>query len=249
MIAAQYQREMTIKRLIQLRLVALALLISACSRLPAAAPSQIDAGSTTQPDGSASIETPPATQKVQPVATAYTSADFWAGVAPGGNNDEHYTSLDGMTKAADLVAVGTVTRISQDSHRHTELSPADGAFAQLDFKVENVLGGSPEYAAPGILNVELFMTDPRQYEQFAAKLPVEAVLVFLRNKAVEAQLNGWPLEGPDTGHLYYRIVSDQGVIRDVGGKAATPDDDGGFLTAINGTSFDRVVAEVQAAAQ
>jgi hypothetical protein len=238
------------KRPMRLGLAAVALLISACTRLPAAAPSQIDAGAATQPDGSASIETPPATQKVQPsVATAYAAADFWAGVAPGGNNDEHYTSLDGMTKAADLVAVGTVTRISQDSKRHTELSPADGAFAQLDFKVENVLGGSPEYAAPGILNVELFMTDPRQYDQFAAGLPAERVLVFLRNKAVEAQLNGWAPEGPDTGHLYYRIVSDQGVIRDVGGKAAAPDDGGGFLTAINGTSFDRVVAEVQAAAQ
>jgi hypothetical protein len=238
-----------IKRPMKLGLAAVALLISACTRLPAPAPSQIDFRSTAPPDGSASIETARATQEAPPsFATAYTSADFWAGVTPGGNNYEHYTSLDAMTKAADLVAVGSVRRISQDSHRHTELSPTDGAFAQLDFKVENVLGGSPEYAAPSILNLELFMTDPRQYEQFAARLPAERVLVFLRNKAVEAQLNDWAPEGPDTGHLYYRIVSDQGVIRDVGGKAVAQDDEGGFLSAINGTSFDRVVAEVQAAA-
>jgi hypothetical protein len=238
------------KRPIQLGLAAaVALLISACTRLPAPGPSQIDFGSTAPTDGPAAIESALATQDAPPsVATPYTSADFWAGVAPGGNNDEHYTSLDGMTKAADVVAVGTLTRISQDLRRHTDLSPADGAFAQLDFRVENVLGGSPEYAAPDILNVELFMTDPRQYEQFAARLPAERVLVFLRNKAIEAQLNGWAPEGPDTGHLYYRIVSDQGVIRDVGGKAAALDDGGGFLTAINGTSFDRVVAEVQAVA-
>ena len=92
------------------------------------------------------------------------------------------------------------------------------------------------------------MTDPRQYAQFAAQLPAEQVMVFLRNKAVEARQNGWPPEGPDTGHLYYRVVSDQGVIRNVGGKAVAYDDGGRFLSALSKKSFDQVVSDVQAAA-
>ncbi len=238
------------KRLGRLGVATLALLIAGCARQPAAAPSQVDVNTATPPVGSAPIETLAATEKPpsSPVAP-YAPADFWAGVAPGGNNDEHYTSLDGMTKPADVVVVGTVTRISQDSTRHTDLSPTDGAFAQLDFKVEQVLSGTPEYAASGVLNVELFMTDPRQYRQFAAQLPAERVLVFLRNKAVEARQNGWPVEGPDTGHLYYRVVSDQGVIRAVDGKAVANDDGGGFLSAVNKASFDQVISDVQAAAR
>lgn len=229
--------------------VALALLVVGCARQPAAAPSQDDAHAATPPVGSAAISTPAAgTDALSTPVTPYAAVDFWAGVAPGGDNVEHYTSLDGMTRAADVVVVGTVTRISQDPARHTDVSPSDGAFAQLDFKVEQVLGGTPEFAAPTILSVELFMTDPTQYARFAAGLPSEQVIAFLRNKAVEAKENGWPLEGPDAGHLYYRVVSDQGVIRNVDGKAVPNDDGGGFLSALNKKTFDQVVSDVQAVA-
>lgn len=231
-------------RLIQV--IVLATVLAGCTVSGAGGSPAAGTDSAT-PRTDASLGNAPSVQETDLPASPYAAVDFWAGVTPGGFNDEHYDSLDQMTKAADLVMVGTVTRIGQDPSRHTALSPSDGAFAQLEFKVEEILGGAPQVSPSGAIIVELFMTDPGQYDRFSAGLPTERVLLFLRNKAVEAKRNGWPEEGPDTGHLYYRVVSDQGIVRDVGGRAVAPDDEGGFLSNINLKTFEEVVAAVRSA--
>lgn len=92
------------------------------------------------------------------------------------------------------------------------------------------------------------MADPRQYQRFSAGMPSGQVILFLRNKAVEALDNGWPPEGPDTGHLYYRIVSENGFIRDVAG-AAVPNYTGlPWLAQIAKRTFSQITADVRAAA-
>jgi len=229
-----------------IRVIVLATVLAGCT-VSSAGSSSTPGTEIATPRTDASPGGAPGAQETNVSASPYTPVDFWAGVAPGGFNDEHYDSLDQMTKAADLVMVGTVTQIRQDPSRHTGLSPSDGAFAQLDFNVEEVLSGAPQVSSSGAIIVELFMTDPGQYDRFSAGLPTERVLIFLRNKAVEAKQNGWPDEGPDTGHLYYRVVSDQGIVRDVDGLAVAPDDEGGFLSDINLKTFDEVVAAIRGA--
>jgi hypothetical protein len=179
--------------------------------------------------------------------TSYAPAEFWELTAPGGFNAESYRSLASMTKSADAVVTGAAAAIRQEPDRHPDLDPADGSFATIEFKVDKVLAGRPEYVQPGVLNVELFMTDPRQYVRFAAGLPAGQVMLFLRNKAVEAKDNGWPAEGLDAGHLYYRIVSENGVILDVDGAAVPSGTESPWLEAIARETFAKVIEDVKAA--
>jgi hypothetical protein len=213
------------------------------------------AGGTATPVGSLETLPPIATDSIpsgehEPPfpATSYPPAEFWEMTAPGGFNAESYRSLASMAKAADAVVTGTAASIRKEPDRHLELDPADGSFATIEFKVEDVLAGRPEYVQPGVLNVELFMTDPLQYQRLAAGLPAGRVMLFLRNKAVEATDNGWPAEGPDAGHLYYRIVSENGVILDVDGAAVPNGTGSDWLDAIAKETFSEVTAEVKAAA-
>lgn len=205
-----------------------------------ASPVAATAAPTPSPDGT------PTTQTFE--TGAYPPARFWLGVVPGGNNVEHFVTLDAMTASSDAVVVASLVSIGQDPDRHTSLDPADGAFAQLTFRVEEVVAGTVNSITPGNVVVEIFYIDAREYARFATKLPGDRVLMFLRNKAVEAKANGWPAEGPDAGSQYYRVVSDQGLIRDVGGHAQPAEIDGGFLETLNGTAFADVLSSAKAAA-
>lgn len=201
-------------------------------------------------ESSPSVSVPAATDPppLVPSADPLSAEAFWVGVAPGGMNAEHYSSLESMARASDLVAVGSVAAVSQDPRRHTSLSEDDGAFGQVDVVIEDVVIGTVESeVAGGPIHLEFFVIDPALLPRFEAGGPRGRVLLFLRNKAVEAKANGWPIEGPDTGHLYYRVVSEQGVIRDVNGRAEMPDDEGGFQSAVNKLAFDAVVEAVRAA--
>lgn len=230
---------------------ATALAVAACVQPTAGAPSRTTDRSPLTTSASAGPANDGSTMvtATEPLGEPYSDDEFWEGVAPGGFNDENYGSLTEMTKAADVVLVGKAVSISQNPLRHTGVDPKDGAFAQVDFLPERVLAGTAETSAAGTVNLEFFMTDPAQFPRFSTRVPTGNVLVFLRNKAVEARLNGWPVEGPDTGRLYYRIVADQGVIRDEGGTAVAADDGGGFLSKINGTPFTTIVQQVIAASK
>lgn len=180
------------------------------------------------------------------VTGPYAPAEFWGYVAPGGDGAEHYDSLAAMTTKVDAVVVGTVTAIRTDPGRYQSLDLQGALFATLTLQIETVLAGKVNVAAPGQLNLAVFLADSRQYDRLAAGLPAERAILFLRNGLVEAiATKQSPL--PDDA-IYYRVVSDQGLIRDVGG-AAVPVGNDPFLVALQGRPFDAVVAEVAATAR
>lgn len=182
-----------------------------------------------------------------PVGQPYSNAEFWGGVVPGGDNVEHYDSLAAMTRSADAVVLGTVVGIGQDPTRYQGVDLGGAMFATLRVKVEQVLAGSVSEVAPDEIDVAIFMTDPRQYDRFAARLPDERAILFLRNSLVEAKENNQsPLPGSDH---YYRVVSDQGVLRDVAGATRSGMARDPFLMALEATPFSQVVALVSQASR
>lgn len=180
------------------------------------------------------------------VTGPYSPAEFWGYVVPGGENVERYDSLLAMTTKADAVVVGTVTSIRTDPQRYQSLDLQGALYATLTLSVETVLAGKVNQAAPHQLNLAIFMADPRQYARFAAGLPTELAIFFLRNGLV-ASMAAKQSPLPDDA-IYYSVVSDQGLIRDVDGSAVPVGNDP-FLVALQGQPFDAVVGQVAAAAQ
>jgi hypothetical protein len=171
----------------------------------------------------------------------YTAAEFWEYVVPGGDGVEHYESLAAMTEAADAVVVGTIVDLRKDD-RYSEADLGGGLVVTMTLKFERTLSGEVNPAAPGELNLSVYVTDPGQYDRFAAGLPAETAIFFLRNQFAEIDTNKGSHRPND--RLYYRVVSDQGLIRDVDGKAIPAVADGEFLTALSGKSFDALVEGV-----
>ncbi len=153
-----------------------------------------------------------------------------------------------MTRQADAVVVGQVTAVRQDLARYQSLGDLQGAtWATLTFSIEQVVKGSVNEAAPKEMNLAIFMADARQYERFATAPPAGRVMVFVANERLDADRFKQP-HLPDDA-LYYVLLDDQSVFREVGGVAVPAVDSGGFLTALKGEPFDQVIAQVKTASQ
>jgi hypothetical protein len=179
---------------------------------------------------------------------AYPAAEFWGYVAPGGDSLYHYDSLAALTKGSDAVVVGSITGMSIDADRYQgyNLGPG-GIFINMTIKIDQTLAGTVNEFAPGEINLDIY-ADSSQYDRFAAGLPNERAIFFLRNEytmATEAQQPHVPND-----KLYYVVINDQALIRDVGGSAvpASPED-GNFGGKIAGAPFMTVVSWIVAAAR
>jgi hypothetical protein len=177
----------------------------------------------------------------------YAAAEFWGHVAPGGDSVYHYDSLDAITKGSDAVVLGTITGMSIDADRYQgyNLGP-DGLFINMTLKIDQTLAGAVNQFAPGEINLDVY-TDSSQYARFAAGIPNERAIFFLRNEytlATEAQQPHVPND-----KLYYVVINDQALIRDVGGSAvpASPED-GNFGGKVAGAPFMTIVSSIEAAA-
>lgn len=212
-------------------------LLAGCSYAgadPSAVPSQV----RPHPPGATA---PPVTEQKEsfPVGQPYTDSEFWEGVVPGGDNVEHYETLADMTRAADAVIVGRITGIRNDQSRYAGVDLQGAMFATLSVSIDKIVSGAVNEASPSQLDLAIFMTDPRQYERFAARLPPERALLFLRSSLAEAKQNGQPpLPGDDH---YYRVVSNQGALVDMPGGTQSASATDPFLKAVIGLPFDKVV--------
>lgn len=171
------------------------------------------------------------------IGQPYTDAEFWEGIVPGGDNVEHYDTLADMTRTADVVVVRRITGIRKDPDRYAGVDLQGAMYATLNVTIDQVVAGNINEDGPKQLDLAIFMTDPRQYDRFAARLPRERALLFLRNSLVEANRAGQPaLPGDDH---YYRVASNQGALVDTpsGTQSASALDP--FLKAIAGQPSTR----------
>jgi len=162
-------------------------------------------------------------------------AEFWLQVSPGGVALEVYGSLDDLAREADAVVVGRAIDI--DFGREIPGDSSGSAFGTLTIEVVDAIIG--ELADGTAIKVEFFMSDARLYPRFAARLPAERVILFLRNKGLEAQRLGQDPSGPLAGFDYYRVVGPQGYLRDSNGLVEPPIDAADpWLAGLRGSSFD-----------
>ena len=149
---------------------------------------------------------------------------------------DHYATLSEMTRGSDAVVRGRVVGVAPGR----SFGEAGHAlhYAAVTIAVDEAVAGTlpPRHATQLTLEVPLYggadMIDPLR-----ASLPVEESLFFLRNKgAAEAD--------------FYRLVVMRGVIVNRDGTAEVmPGDDDDFLTALDRSPFDTLVAQVREASR
>ena len=190
----------------------------------------------------------PATQATQSLAPL-EPAKFWQNVAPPGANAESFDSIVEMATEADAVVVGRAVEIRPGRDLVAEEETGIVApYATLTIAIDQVVAGDVVESAPGQLNLELFLNEPTNYSLFAAGLPDEQVLLFLRSKGKEAEASGDDPDGPGAGYDYYRIVSRQGFFRNVEGTVEPPREAlSVWVDELAGGPFDELVAAVAAA--
>ena len=218
--------------------VAAALLASACASASAgASPTVIPV----HPSDVSSVRTSERPE-AYPTGQPYSDAEFWARTVPGGDNVEHYDSLKAMTQAADAVVVGRIISIGTDPARYKGVDLQGAMYATLTLTIDQVVGGAVTESAPSQLDLAIFMTDPRDYDRFAARLPSGRALLFLRNSLAEAKDAGQPpLPGDDH---YYRVVSNQGALLDMAAGTQSASATDPFLESLSKQTFDSVVTLV-----
>jgi hypothetical protein len=98
---------------------------------------------------------------------------------------------------------------------------------------------------PGIIQVEFYLSQRSHLSRFSDP-PDERVVLFLRNKAVEAQQAGVDPAGPLAGREYYRVVSAQGYLRDLDGRTAVPlASEYAWLAELDGLPFEDTLALIE----
>jgi hypothetical protein len=178
----------------------------------------------------------------------YTTTEFWQYLAPCCENVFHFDSLAALTRGSDAVVVGTITgmRVEADRYKGQNLGPG-GLVITMTLKIEQALAGTVNEFAPGEINLDVYVADSSQYDRFAAGIPNERAIFFLLNEYTEATQAQQPHLPNDK--LYYLIIDDQALIRDVSGTAvpANPLDDFPVGGTVAGRPFPAVIASIETA--
>jgi hypothetical protein len=98
---------------------------------------------------------------------------------------ENFESVVDMMKSSDVVVVGRLGPLEESRSwvAVPELGSEGVAFyAMSSVSVERVVHGNYEPSAPGILDLELFVPVPTEFEEFRESPPAERTLLFLFRK-------------------------------------------------------------------
>ena len=159
----------------------------------------------------------------------------WADTVVDAVELEHYTSLAEIAAGADAVVRGRVVDVAH-GRVFGDASASALHYAAVTIAVDEAVAGvlPPQHAAHVTLEVPLY-GGHETLEALAASLPTTESLFFLRNK------------GPADAE-FYRLVVMRGVVVNRDGAAEVLPGDDDFLSALDGSSFGALVAEVGAAA-
>lgn len=185
----------------------------------------------------------------EPVDHRTRSDGFWKYLTFNAVEAEHYNSLEEMARRSDVVVLGRLTGIEESRAFGTNADAEIVHLAQITVEIERVLAGQLEDAGTTALLLEVLLPDPESLPELQKALsPAVPHLLFLRNKGREVKALGGSSEQSDSERRFYRLVSTQGQFRDFDGTTGIPvaaEDD--FLFALAGSSFDDVIARVEAA--
>lgn len=171
---------------------------------------------------------------------------FWQAVVPGHPYEQHSSILD-MAASADAVVRGHIASIAKGRNLVADAETGEiAAYATLTVAIDELIAGVIHTEERATVKVEIFLDDPEAYGRIAESVPQESAIWFLRNKAVEAALLGLPADYPGAGEDYYRVVSNEGILREVEGDVVpVQPSESDWLAALDGRAIDDVLSELR----
>jgi len=188
-----------------------------------------------------------------------SSDAFWrVANSVNGIDAETYDSLEGMTQAADVVAVGVLEDVTRGRTFVADREIAarigdpyyDEAFAYYalaNLRVREVVVGDSSLVG-STLPVEIFASQRGKLEQLLAQPALDTGLFFLRSKGAEARALGFSNAAQQAEQPYFRLVTSTALVRDFDGIAATLPGADEFLARFDATRFDDALVAVRDAA-
>lgn len=178
--------------------------------------------------------------------------EWWRPVQVHSIRADNYATLSELARGADAVIVGKVATLQMG--RSFVADPARGErgvarFAEVTFSIDEVISDPiGRLSGPSTLKIEIFLPTQKAYQLFAERMPASSSLVFLRHKGTEARTLGLDQATIADEDPFFRLVVREAVIADQTGLAdAFTDAEDGYLRALNGQSFEKVVSEVRKA--
>ena len=143
-----------------------------------------------------------------------------------------------MAQASDTVVVGVVESVRL-GRQVGESYPISCAVVIV--RPRDTLKGPDSE----LVRLEVVLPSSDKLEALQANLPQEDAICFLRDKAAEALRLGLPDAEIAAGKGYFRLVSSQGVLRNLNGKIGIPIASGdAFLLQLSGKPFAPIMDEV-----
>jgi len=159
---------------------------------------------------------------------------FWSAFHVDGVEAAHFNSLEEVYAASDLVIVGEVHRVELSRQwQATEDLGADGlaTFVASFVLPSATLKNAGQAVADEFTRVEMFLPSARDLDTVLAAPPTGQSIYFL--VAIEAV--------PNT----YRLVSSQGLLRDLGGAVGVSTAEDAWLAGLAETSFNDLVTTLR----
>lgn len=172
------------------------------------------------------------------VVDAASSQRFWSLLYIRALEVEHYDSLATMAQASDTVLVGVVesVRLGRQVGESYPIS-----YAVVTVRPRDILKGPDSE----LVSLEVVLPSSDRLTALQASLPQEDAIFFLRDKAAEALRLGLPDAEIAAGKGYFRLVSSQGVLRNLNGRIGIPiASEDAFLLQLSGKAFAPIMDEV-----
>ena len=179
------------------------------------------------------------------------SDTFWhTAYSVDGIEAEQYDTMAGMSRAADLVVVGSIERVAKGREFVANAEAASRTddpyrkhaiayYAVADLRISKVLAGNA--VAGDVVQLEIFASQWQKLDALVGSPALDSGLFFLRNKGIEAARLSLPASTQAADKPFYRLVNRDGLLRRFDGKAAIPpDSEAAFLRPFEGMNFDAV---------
>lgn len=119
-------------------------------------------------------------------------------------------------------------------------------FASIQVESLQLLRGAPILDSDGYIVLEELLPERSRLDTLVTNLPEGRAVFFLRNKGVDAMSQGRSRAIVERDTPFYRRITPQGVLRDIGGDVHIPvDGGGGFLLTLEGTGFDALLKRLE----
>jgi hypothetical protein len=186
---------------------------------------------------------------VQPTtAPAYREAasdQFWNRFYVVAMAVERYNSLEDLAASSDAVLVGHISRV-QAGRTFGSARSGFVHYSAVTIGVDRILAArTPVHSE---IRLELMSMGDSPPEFQPSEIPAEPMLLFLRNKGIEAAMYGWPEETQRDEAPYFRRTVNQAVLRQLDGRVVVlPEAEDDYILSWDGRSFDELVGHVQEA--